>query len=154
MTKLAELEEDKTERLRDLDEERTRMLAWVQESGERVRAEIDSLVGQVVDDDITFSPNDTVVVRTGETVKADHLTALSDVAKVFLDQFESDMADRQKTVAEPLDNEIDRVRAEMQAASLQVDAGDEGVDAEGERERDVLKIKRIEGIKPLQTLNE
>src|SRR5947208_2410503 len=80
MTKLAEREEDKAERLRDLDEERTRMLAWVQESGERVRAEIDSLVGQVADDDITFSPNDTVVVRTGETVKADHKTALDDVA--------------------------------------------------------------------------
>src|SRR5262249_42008533 len=53
-----------------------------------------------------------------------------------------------------LDNEIDRVRAEMQAASLEVDAGDTSFDADAERQRDELKIKRIEGIKELVTLNE
>src|SRR5262249_20903300 len=119
------------------------------------KAEIDSLNGQVADDDIVFSPNDTVVVRTGETVKSSHITALEDIAKVFVEQFEQDMAERQKTASEPLDMEIDRVRAEMQAASLEVDAGgDSGIDAEGERQSAELKIKRIEGVKELLTLNE
>ncbi|MGE3269949.1 MAG: DNA-directed RNA polymerase subunit beta', partial [Chloroflexota bacterium] len=154
MGKLADLEDEKTQRLRDLEEERDRMVSWVGESSVALRAEIQSLNGQVADDDITFSPNDTVVVRTGETVKSSHITALEDIAKVFLDQFEQDMAERQKTVSEPLDNEIDRVRAEMQAASLDVDGGDTAFDAEGERERDQLKIKKIEGVKPLLTLNE
>src|SRR5688572_19875274 len=154
MNKLADLEDEKTQRLRDLEEERDRMVNWVQESSSSLRAEIDALNGQVTEDDIVFSPNDTVVVRTGETVKPQHVTALEDIAKVFLDQFESDMADRQKTVAEPLDNEIDRVRAEMQAASLEVGGGDAEFDADGERQRDEAKIKRIEGVKPLLTLNE
>jgi DNA-directed RNA polymerase subunit beta' len=154
MNKLAELEEEKTQRLRDLDEERDRMVNWVGESGTSLKAEIQALNAQVAEDDIVFSPNDTVVVRAGETVKPQHATALEDVSKVFLDQFETDMAERQKTVAEPLDNEIDRVRAEMQAASLEVGGGDASFDAEGERERDTLKIKKIEAVKTLLTLNE
>src|SRR5881275_2243988 len=72
MTKLADLEEDKTQRLRDLEEERERMVNWVQESRTSLRAEIDAQNGQVAEDDIVFSPNDTVVVRTGETVKPTH----------------------------------------------------------------------------------
>src|SRR3954454_7959264 len=155
MTKLADLEDEKTQRLRDLEEERERMVSWIQEPRTSLRAEIDALNGQVAEDDILFSPNDTVVVKTGETVKPTHVTALDDVAKVFLDQFETDMADRQKTVGEPLDMEIDRVRAEMQAASLDVGGGtDSGIDAEGERQSAEAKIKRIEGVKPLLTLNE
>src|SRR5690348_7473626 len=78
MNKLADLEDEKTQRLRDLEEERDRMVNWVQESSSTLRAEIDSLNGQVADDDIVFSPNDTVVVRTGETVKPQHVTALED----------------------------------------------------------------------------
>src|SRR5215204_3673551 len=153
MNKLADLEDDKTQRLRDLEEERDRMVNWVQESSTSLRSEIEALYGQVAEDDIIFSPNDTVVVRTGETVKPQHVTALQDIAKVFLDQFEQDMADRQKTASEPLDNEIDRVRAEMQQASLEIEAGgDSGLDAEGERQSAELKIKRIEGIKELLTL--
>jgi len=154
MNKLADLEDEKTQRLRDLEEERERMVNWVGESSTSLRAEIESLNGQVAEDDIVFSPNDTVVVRAGETVKSSHTIALQDIAKVFLDQFEQDMAERQKTVSEPLDLDIDRTRAEMQAASLDVGGGDTAFDADGERERDVLKIKKIEGIKPLQTLNE
>src|SRR5688572_11931673 len=155
MNKLADLEDEKTQRLRDLEEERDRMVNWVQESSSSLRAEIDAQNGQVAEDDIVFSPNDTVVVRTGETVKPQHVTALEDIAKVFLDQFESDMAERQKTVAEPLDMDIDRVKAEMMQASQEVDTGgDSGIDAEGERQRDEAKIKRIEGVKALLTLNE
>src|SRR5919112_2895847 len=67
MNRLAELEDEKTQRLRDLEEERDRMVNWVGESGTSLKAEIDSLIGQVTEDDITFSPNDTVIVRAGET---------------------------------------------------------------------------------------
>src|SRR5918997_672152 len=74
MNKLADLEDEKTERLRDLDEERSRMVNWVQ--------------------------------------------------------------------------------AEMQAASVQVSDGDAGIDADAERQSAEIKIKRIEGIKELLTLNE
>ena len=154
MNKLADLEDEKTQRLRDLEEERDRMVNWVQESSSSLRAEIESLNGQVAEDDIVFSPNDTVVVRTGETVKPQHVTALEDVAKVFLDQFETDMAERQKTVAEPLDNDIDRVRAEMMQASQEAGAGESEIDAEGERQSVEAKIKRIEAVKTLLTLNE
>ncbi|MCC7370177.1 MAG: DNA-directed RNA polymerase subunit beta', partial [Chloroflexi bacterium] len=154
MNRLAELEDEKTERLRDIETQKEQRIESVATSQASLRAEIEELVGQAAEDDIVFSPNDTVVVRTGETVKPTHVTALEDVAKVYLDQLDDEFGEWIKNASEPLDNEIDRVRAEMQAASLDVGGDDTAFDADGERQRDELKIKRIEGIKPLLTLNE
>src|ERR671926_325004 len=51
-------------------------------------------------------------------------------------------------IAELHDLEIDRLRAEIESANLRL-VQDSGFDADAERQRDELKIKRIEGIKPL-----
>jgi len=153
LEKLAELEEDKTGRLRDLEEERDRTVNWAAESTrsleERIRAELD----KEAEDDLVFGPNDTTIVKAGETVEKRHLVELAEIARVFLEQYEAEIGERVRAATEPQDLEIDRVRAEIESASLQLSGGSE-FDADAERQRDEAKIKRIEGIKPLQTLNE
>ncbi|MFN8633335.1 MAG: DNA-directed RNA polymerase subunit beta' [Chloroflexota bacterium] len=154
MNRLAELEDEKTERLREIEAQKLGRVESTNENVAVLKDEIQSLIGQAAEDDIIFRPNDTVVVRTGESVKAQHVTALEDIAKVYLSTLDDESAEWEKNVSEPLDLEIDRVRAEMQTASLQVGETDSGIDAEGERQSAELKIKRIEGIKTLLTLNE
>ena len=96
MSKLADLEDEKTERLRDIETQKEQRVESVVSAQASLRAEIESQIGQTADDDIIFNPNDTVVVRTGETVKASHVTALEDIAKVYLDQLDDEFNERLK----------------------------------------------------------
>ncbi len=151
--RIADLEEEKTQALRDLEEERERMTNWAAESARSLEEQIQGLLDQETQDDLAFAPNDTVVVEAGSTVRVHHRAALAETAKSYLDQYEVEVEERQKVVSQPLDDEIDKLRAEIEAAGQQL-AGEEGFDPEGERARDEQKIKRIEAIKPLQTLTE
>ncbi|MCC6175971.1 MAG: DNA-directed RNA polymerase subunit beta' [Chloroflexi bacterium] len=154
MTRLADLEDDKTQALRDLESELERMNSWIDESSNSLRERVNASLNEPAEDDLVFGPNDTVLVKAGDVVKPSDLTSLDDIAKVFREQYEEEMTERQRTAAEPYDNEIDRVKAEIEAAQLQVEGGEVAFDAEGERQRADLRVKRIEGIKALQTLNE
>jgi len=153
MEKLAELEQEKTARLRDLEEERDRTVNWAGESGRSLEERLRAEAGQEAEDDLTFGPNDTTIVRIGEAVEPRHLTELAEIARLFLEQYEAEMEERLRTAGEPFDQDIDRVRAEIEAAPLRL-TQESGFDGDAERQSADLKIKRIEGIKPLQTLNE
>ncbi len=151
--RLADLEEQKTQGLRDLEDERERTTNWTAESARSLEEQIQALMDQETEDDLIFAPSDTVVVEAGQKVSAQHRARIAEDARSFLDDYESNMEGRQKTVAEPFDQEIDKLRAEIEAAGQQL-AAEDGADPDAEHVKDEAKIKRIEAIKPLQTLNE
>ncbi len=161
--RIAELEEEKTRALQQLDDDREAMTNRAAETARGLEERIQELMDRVgkqgphdnvqTDEDLVFDLNDAVVVEAGSTVRAQHRAKLAETAKTFLDRYDLEQEERQQAIAEPIDSEIDKLRAEIEAAG-QTLAAEEGFDAEGERVRDEAKIKKIESIRPLQTLNE
>ncbi len=152
---IAEQEDLKAQTLRDLEEERERTTNWAAEAARSLEERIQASLDQETEDDLVFEPNQTVVVESGSTVRARHRAQLAEVVKSFLDQFELDMEARQQATSKPYDEQIDKLKLEIEAAAAQQQPEDEEeFDVEAEHLRDEQKIKKIESIKPLQTLNE
>jgi DNA-directed RNA polymerase subunit beta' len=152
--KIARAEDDKLQALRDLEDEYERTTNWAAESGQRLIQSINESMGETAEEDLVFGPSDEVVVRTGDKIAASHLGTVTEIGKAFVDQYESDMAERRQRAAEPFDLEIERLRAEIEAAAQRLSGEGEPFDGDAERQKDEARIKKIEAVKERLTLNE
>src|SRR5438874_5424352 len=146
------LEEEKTERLRALETGKTEATSEATERAAAIEAQIKELDGKVIDEDITFEPAQAPIVRAGERVGPDARRTLSETMVGYMDRLETDSTHESESVQAEYDAQIGKHKADIEAtaAKLRQESG-----GEGELEASAAaRIKRLESIKPRDTLSE
>src|SRR6266567_3366763 len=146
------LEEEKTERLRELEVRKDDATRTATERAAEIESQLKELDGQVLEDDITFEPAQAPVVRSGDRVGPDARRTLIEAVKEYMDRLELGSKSDQESVAAPYDAEIDKLKVEIQAKAQTVK--DEGGSEAELRSGADAKIKKLESIKPRDTLSE
>src|SRR5438309_839152 len=149
---LHRLETEKTERLQPLEARKDELVATAAERSKEIEQLLQQLNGTVIDEDITFEPSQTPIVRKGERVGPEARRALTEAGKEYFDRLEVDTTAEQEKIAAEYDSQIDKLRYEIQekAQKIQSESGGDGelrASAEG-------RIKKLESIKPRDTLSE
>jgi DNA-directed RNA polymerase subunit beta' len=149
---LERLETEKTERLQPLEGRKEQSVAQALERSKEIEGQLESLAGTVVDEDITFEPSQTPIVRAGERIGPEARRVLTEAGKEYFDRLEVDTTAEQEKLAAEYDAQIDKLRYEIQekAQKIVAEAGGEDVLKASAAER----IKKLESIKPRDTLSE
>jgi DNA-directed RNA polymerase subunit beta' len=149
---LERLETEKTERLAPLETRRDQGAIQSSERSKEIETQLEELAGSVVEEDITFEPSQTPIVRAGERVGPEARRVLIEAAKEYLERLEADTTAEQETLAAEYDAQIDKLRYEIQEKAQKIisESGDES-DLRASAD---ARIKRLESIKPRDTLSE
>src|SRR5229473_3412439 len=149
---LERLESEKTERLQPLEGHKEQSIAQALERSKEIEGQLESLSGTVIEEDITFEPSQTPIVRAGERVGPEARRVLTEAGKEYFDRLEVDTTAEQEKLAAEYDAQIDKLRYEIQekAQKIVAEAGGEDVLKASAAER----IKKLESIKPRDTLSE
>src|SRR5579864_6484394 len=149
---ITRLENDKTERLRGLEQRKEESTTQATERAAEIDAQLKDLDGQVLDEDITFEPSQMPIVRKGDKVTPDARRTLIDAVKEYIDRLEADTNNEQEKIAADYDAQIDKLRYEIQEKAQKI-INESGGDAELRASAD-SRIKKLESIKPRDTLSE
>ncbi len=150
---LQRLEAEKTERLQPLEGRREQGTIQATERTAAIEAQLKDLDGTVLDDDLTFEPSQTPIVRKGERVGPEARRALIEAAKEYMDRLEADTNTEQEKIAAEYDSQIDKLRYDIQEKAQKV-INDSGGDLDGLRANAEAKKKKLESLKPRDTLSE
>jgi DNA-directed RNA polymerase subunit beta' len=150
---LERLETEKTERLQPIEQRKDQGTTQATERAAEIEAELKERDGQAVDADITFEPSQTPIVRKGDKVTQDARRRLIETVKEYIERLEADTTSEQERIAADYDSRIDKLRAEIQAKAAQVQT-DSGGEADQLKAQAEARIKRLESIKPRDTLSE
>src|SRR5215216_5377329 len=151
--RIEQFEEEKAAKLREVDESKTNRINEITELAQVLDAELTELRGKVTEKDLVFDPANESIVPAGEKVGAKHEKRLREVAAAQVERIEADADIEAAQLAEPIDVEIDKVKLELAEKTASV-AGPADGEYEAMQQQAEQRVKRIEGIKPLQTLNE
>src|SRR5438874_4696269 len=149
---LERLETEKTDRLQPLETRKEQGTRQATERAAEIEPQLKELDGKVLDDDIIFEPSQTPLVRKGERVGPDARRMLIDAVKEYLDRLETDPTVEQEKLAAEYDAQIDKLRYEIQEKAQKIvseSGGDESLKSSAAE-----RIKRLESIKPRDTLSE
>src|ERR1700716_874628 len=149
---LQRLETEKTERLQPLEGRKEQAAAEAAERSKQIEQQLESLAGTVIEEDITFEPSQTPIVRAGERVGPEARRALTEAGKEYFDRLETDTTAEQEKLAAEYDAQIDKLRYEIQEKAQKIvseSGGDESLKSSAAE-----RIKRLESIKPRDTLSE
>src|SRR5438876_3213342 len=149
---LERLETEKTERLQPLEGRKEQAVAQALERSKEIEGQLESLAGTVLEEDITFEPSQTPIVRAGERVGPEARRVLTEAGKEYFDRLEADTNAEEEKIAAEYDSQIDKLRYEIQekAQKIVAEAGGEDVLKASAAER----IKKLESIKPRDTPSE
>src|SRR5438132_360527 len=149
---LQRLETEKTERLQPLEGRKAQSIAQALERSKEIEGQLESLAGTVIEEDITFEPAQTPIVRAGERVGPESRRVLTEAGKEYMDRLETDTTAEQEKLAAEYDAQIDKLRYAIQETAQKIiaEAGGEDVLKASAAER----IKKLESIKPRDTLSE
>jgi len=150
---LERLESEKTERLQPIEARREQASLAASERASAIENQLKELDGQAAREDVTFELSQTVVVREGSRVGPEARRILLEAVREYIDRVEKDATDEQETLAAEYDARIDKLRYEIQSRDAQV-RNDSAAEAEGIRLAAEQRIKRLESIKPRDTLSE
>jgi DNA-directed RNA polymerase subunit beta' len=150
---LERLENEKTARLEPIEQRREQGSLLATERAAELEAALKDLDGQVAQQDVEFEPSQTVIVREGARVGPEARRALIEAVKTHIDRLEKDSAEEQERLAAEYDAQIDKLRYEIQAKAAQLQNETAG-DLDGMRLAAEQRIKRLESIKPRDTLSE
>jgi DNA-directed RNA polymerase subunit beta' len=151
-TQLQLLETEKTERLQPLEGRKEELVAQAAERSKEIELLLEQLNGTVVEEDITFEPSQTPIVRKGERVGPDARRALTEAGKEYFDRVEVDTTAEQEKLAAEYDAQIDKLRYEIQEQAQKI-INESGGDAELRASAE-SRIKKLEATKPRDTLSE
>src|SRR5438270_916567 len=148
---LERLETEKTERLQPIEQRREQGTAGATERAAELEAQLKELEGTVLEETLAFEPSQTPIVRKGERVGPEARRSLIESVKEYIDRLEAETTTEQEQVAAEYDSQIEKLRYEIQskAASIQSDSGGE---IDSLRVAAEQRIKRLESIKPRDTL--
>jgi DNA-directed RNA polymerase subunit beta' len=150
---LQRLETEKTERLRPLEGRKEEAVLQAAERSKEIEQLLEQLAGTVLDEDITFEPSQTPIVRKGERVGPEARRALTEAGKEYFDRLEVDTTAEQEKIAAEYDAQIDKLRYEIQEKAQKV-VNDSGGDLDSLRTSAEQRKKKLEAIKPRDTLSE
>ncbi len=150
---LERLETEKTERLQPLEGRKEQNAAAAAERSKQIEQQIEDLNGTVVDEDITFEPSQTPIVRKGERVGPEARRVLTEAGKEYFDRLEVDTTAEQETIAAEYDAQIDKLRYEIQETAQRI-VNESGGDLDTLRLNAEQRKKKLEAIKPRDTLSE
>ncbi len=150
---LERLENEKTERLRPIEERREHGSLGATEQAAEIETQLKELDGQAASTAIVFEPSNATIVKKGATVGADARRALIEAVKEHIDRVEAESTADQEKIAAEYDARIDKLRYEIQAKAAQVQNESTG-EIDGLRLSAEQKVKRLESIKPRDTLSE
>jgi DNA-directed RNA polymerase subunit beta' len=149
---LERLETEKTERLQPLEGRKEQSAADAAERIKEIEQQLESVTGTVLEEDITFEPSQTPIVRAGERVGPEARRVLTEAGKEYIERLETDTTADQEKIAAEYDAQIDKLRYEIQEKAQKIvsESGGEDTLKAGAAER----IKKLESIKPRDTLSE
>jgi DNA-directed RNA polymerase subunit beta' len=151
--RIEELEQRKSAALESVEAERQKLLSELPARVQELEARLASLQKQHVDEDLVFEPSGKVIVEAGSVVGSQHRKALTEEARDYFSRRELELNEESERTSAPFDAEIDQLKAEAQAKAAEVRSAND-LNPEGLRQAAAERIKKIEGIKPRQTLNE
>src|SRR6266480_5584994 len=149
---LQRLETEKTERLQPLEGRREEGTQQATERAAEIEAQLKELDGKALDDDIIFEPSQTPIARKDDKVGPEARRLLIESVKEYIDRVEADTNAEQEKIAAEYDSQIDKLRYEIQEKAQKIiseSGGDEGLRAGA-----ADKIKKLEALKPRDTLSE
>src|SRR5215471_12484142 len=149
---LQRLETEKTERLTPLEGRKDESVVAATARSKDIAEQLDSLNGTVIEEDISFEPSQTPIVRAGERVGPEARRVLTEAVKEYLDRLDTDTVAEQEKIAAEYDAQIDKLRYEIQSQAQKIineSGGDEVLRASA-----ADKIKKLESLKPRDTLSE
>jgi DNA-directed RNA polymerase subunit beta' len=150
---LERLETEKTERLEPLEGRKEQNVAAAAERSKEIEQLLEDLNGTVIDEDITFEPSQTPIVRKGERVGPEARRVLTEAGKEYFDRLEVDTTAEQEKIAAEYDAQIDKLRYEIQETAQKI-VNETGGDLDGLRLSAEQRKKKLESIKPRDTLSE
>src|SRR5919197_4378517 len=152
---LHRLETEKTERLQPLESRKEQGTTQATERAAEIEAQLKELDGKTLkdeDEDIIFEPSQSPIVRAGNKVGPEARRLLIETVKEYIDRLETDTNAEQEKIAAEYDSQIDKLRYEIQEKAQKIiseSGGDEGLRASA-----ADKIKKLESLKPRDTLSE
>jgi DNA-directed RNA polymerase subunit beta' len=150
---LERLETEKTERLQPLEGRKEQNVAAAAERSKEIEQLLEDLNGTVVDEDITFEPSQTPIVRKGERVGPEARRVLTEAGKEYFDRLEVDTTAEQEKIAAEYDAQIDKLRYEIQETAQKI-VNETGGDLDSLRLNAEQRKKKLEAVKPRDTLSE
>ncbi len=119
--RIAELNVQRDQQIEKLEKQKQRLLTEYNEKiaaqlepalkeGQRLESDLTALLGKTAPKDIRFGATDQVVVKAGETVTNQHLTAVQDIVKATLEHIEAQMKTERQAELARLDTEIQTLR--------------------------------------------
>src|SRR5579864_2117078 len=151
-TEITRLEEEKTERLRALEQRKEQSTTTATERAAEIDAQLKELDGQVLDDDLTFEPAQMPIVRKGDKVGPDARRTLNETMVQYMDRLETDTTHEAESIQAEYDAQIGKHQAERSAIAARI-VNESGGDAEL-RTNAEQRIKKLESLKPRDTLSE
>ncbi len=150
---LERLETEKTERLRPVEERREQASLAATERAAAIEEALKEQDGTSAGASIVFEPSQTTIVKKGDKVGPEARRTLIESVKEYIDRVEAEAtADQEKTAAE-YDARIDKLRYEIQSKAAEVQNANAG-EIESIRQGSEQRVKRLESIKPRDTLSE
>ncbi|MEA3459793.1 MAG: DNA-directed RNA polymerase subunit beta' [Chloroflexota bacterium] len=93
-----------------LEEELTSATEEIMEEAKALQGRLEGLMGRPADASLSFSPNETSIVQTGEVVTADHLKFLNKVIQERLSQVKAKVEEERKDEKALIEAEVDSLR--------------------------------------------
>jgi DNA-directed RNA polymerase subunit beta' len=149
---LERLETEKTERLQPLEGKREQSAAAATERAAEIEAQLKELDGKVLEEDITLEAAAAPIVRSGDRVGPDARRRLIESVKEYIDRLDADTVAEQEKLAAEYDSQIDKLRYDIQGQRQKV--LDEALAESDLKATADARVKRLESIKPRDTLSE
>jgi DNA-directed RNA polymerase subunit beta' len=153
---LQRLETEKTERLQPLEQRKEQGTTAATERAAKIEAQLKELDGKPLgddDEDIVFEPSQTPIVRKGAKAGPEARRLLIETVKEYIDRLETDTNTEQEKIAAEYDSRIDKLRYEIQEKAQKIIA-ESGGDTGSLQAQAEARIKKLESIKPRDTLSE
>ncbi|MDQ3810534.1 MAG: DNA-directed RNA polymerase subunit beta', partial [Chloroflexota bacterium] len=150
---LLRLETEKTERLQPLEARKGQGAQQATERAAEIEAQLKQLEGTVLDEDLSFEPSQTPIVRQGNRPSPDARRQLIEAVKEYIDRLEAETTAEQEKIAAEYDARIDKLRIEIQEKAQKI-ISESGGDTSALQAQAEARIKKLESIKPRDTLSE
>jgi DNA-directed RNA polymerase subunit beta' len=150
---IQELEARKNSALETIEAQRQALVNDVPAAAQGLDSQMAESLKKKIGVDLVFEPSGKVIVEKGSTVAAHHRKELAEEARDYFGRRELELNEESERASAPFDAEIERLRAEVQAKAAEVKQAAE-FSPDAVREAAAERIKKIEAIRPRQTLNE
>ena len=151
--KLKELQERRDQLQSNADEEISKRLDPVIREGQRLEQTLQESVGQPASIDIHFNAADLTIVKAGEAISFQHISAVQDAVREKLETLEKEIKQQQQADIEKLDIEKQKIRAEAeeQMEALRTQHADQSSETQDQNSK--LR-EELEDLQPFTFLSE